>query len=546
MPRPNILLFFTDQQRYDTVACTHSDPAIRASLKTPNLDRLCAEGIRYERSYTPNPVCIPARYNMITGLPARYHGHSDNSGSPLPQGIPCLAELLSNAGYSTHAVGKMHFMPPREHHGFHRMELMEETPHHRADDDYLRYLDAVGCRVMHQHGVRHFLYHQPQRAQMPEEHHGSKWVADRAIDYLRRTAGRDRPFFLKASWIHPHPPQHIPERLADMYVGAPLPPRIERVDAPSDRSDLPPKSRNSFQLGEGFFEHPERLRRHMEHYHASVSFVDEQMGRVLETLDELGLADNTLVLATSDHGEMLGDHDCLQKASPFESAVHVPFIMRFPGTIEPGTVDRDQFVDLNDVMPTFLDAADVEYPGPHELPGSSLLSSGGKRDRSVQYIENSCGPKRWVSLRNAQYKYVHSYYGWEALYDMEKDPLEQHNLLADGVPSECAGVREDLRRQLVEYEERWGLPGNVFWKDMMKFQQYPLPTGPKARNSQLPPWINNLTPEERAEYGALWDEVLAAIEKEPLVKLSEMDVDAWAARCGVPQEFVERVKREGR
>ncbi|MFH1706848.1 MAG: sulfatase-like hydrolase/transferase [Planctomycetota bacterium] len=193
MAQPNILLLLTDQQRHDTVACVHNGAT---DLRTPGFDRLCAEGVRFDRAYTPNPVCIPARYNLLTGLPARYHGHADNNSTPLPDGIPCLPQILSNAGYLTHAVGKMHFRPMREHHGFHRMELMEETSPHRADDDYLRFLQANNCRVMHQHGVRHLLYHQPQRSLVPEELHGSRWVADRAIEFLRSGTGGGRPFLL--------------------------------------------------------------------------------------------------------------------------------------------------------------------------------------------------------------------------------------------------------------------------------------------------------------------------------------------------------------
>ncbi|MBN1807934.1 MAG: sulfatase-like hydrolase/transferase [Planctomycetes bacterium] len=543
--RPNIVLFFTDQQRYDSVACSHGDPRVRESLHTPNLDRLCSEGARFDRAYTPNPVCIPARHNMMTGLPARYHGHAANSGNPCPRELPVLPQLLSDAGYLTHAVGKMHFRPMRRHHGFDRMELMEETPRYREDDDYLMYLKSVGCNVLHQHGVRHLLYHQPQRSLVPEEHHGSRWVADRSIEFLRRAAAEDRPFFLKSSWIAPHPPENVPERLADLYAGAALPGRIPRLEPPDDRSDLVPMARNRFELGEGMLDDPPRLRRHREHYHVSISFVDEQMGRILDCLDELGLASNTLLLFASDHGEMLGDLDCFQKSLPYESACRIPFIMRFPGVIEPGSVDSEHFVDLNDVLPTFLDAAGVNYPGPLELPGASLLDAGSGRDRSVQYIENGNGPKRWCSLRDAKYKYVYSYYGGhEALFDMVQDPFEQRNLLTEGVPADLRPVYDHMRRRLVDYEERWGLAGMIEWKDFLRLQPYALPAGPKARNSQYPPpWILTLPPEELAGLRHPTEEIIDAVRDEPLVRLSELDLEGWARRVGLDGDFVERVRR---
>ncbi|HTL53921.1 MAG TPA: sulfatase-like hydrolase/transferase, partial [Planctomycetota bacterium] len=395
MDRPNILLLLTDQQRADSIACSHTDPALRASLRTPNLDRLCAQGCRFDRAYTPNPVCIPARHNLISGLPARYHGHPDNMAVPAPYHLPMLPQILSDGGYRTHAVGKMHYQPARRHHGFDRMEIMEETPKHREDDDYLLYLKSVGCKVQHQHGVRHLLYHQPQRSLVPEQHHGSKWVADRSIAFLQNTAHRTQPFFLKASWIAPHPPENVPARLADLYAGKPLPARIPRKNPRADFSDLIPSVRNHWELGEGMLQDPPRLRRHQEHYYASIAFVDEQVGRILDELDRLRLADNTLVLFTSDHGEMMGDLDCFQKSAPYESASHIPLIVRYPHVVQPGTVDRDHFVDLNDVLPTVLDAAGEKYPGPLELPGASLLKLDRGKDRTVQYIENGNGVKRW-------------------------------------------------------------------------------------------------------------------------------------------------------
>ena len=547
MPRPNILLLLTDQQRFDTIACANADPAIRSSIRTPNLDKLCAQGLRFDRAYTPNPVCIPARHNLITGLPARYHGYPDNASTPLPRYLPVLPQLLADAGYRTHAVGKMHFQPMRRHHGFDRMELMEETPKYRSDDDYLLYLLSVGCNVAHQHGVRHLLYHQPQRSLVPEEHHGSKWVADRSVAFLRQAAKEQRPFFLKSSWIAPHPPENVPDRLADMYVNATFPQRIERHAPRPDGVDLIPMARSRFELGDGMLNDPARYRRHVEHYHASVAFVDEQVGRVLAELDALGLADNTLVLFTSDHGEMLGDLDCFQKSLPYESACHISLILRFPGRVPNGSVESERFVDLNDVLPTFLDAASVTYPGPVRLPGGSLLDLDKGRDRSIQYIENGRGPKRWCAIRTAHWKFVHSYYGGvESLFDLESDPKEQRDLLLDGVPPELASEYRGLRRTLAEYEKQWGMPGMVEWNDFLAISPFKIKTGAAARNAQYPPpWLKTLSADERAEVADPLEEIVKAVEKEPAVKLSALDLDGWSETVGTPNAFVEKVRREG-
>jgi arylsulfatase A-like enzyme len=179
--RPNILLLITDQQRYDTIHAGGFSHMI-----TPNMDRLAREGIYYENAYSPNPICMPARHNLLTGLPARYHGYPDNRwGVGLPLGIPTLPGILSDDGYETQTIGKNHFYPPRRHNGYERMQLMSEIPAFREQDDYAVYLKRVGLgNIRNIHGVRNLLYMMLQRSLIPEEHHGTTWVADRTIDFF--------------------------------------------------------------------------------------------------------------------------------------------------------------------------------------------------------------------------------------------------------------------------------------------------------------------------------------------------------------------------
>jgi len=134
--RPNILLIMTDQQRSDTVHAAGAE-----FMKTPHMDRLAAEGRLYRNAYSPNPICMPARHNMLTGLPARYHGYPDNCwGFGMPDGLPTFPEILSDNGYETRTIGKNHFYPPRRHNGYLNMELMQEVPAFREQDEYLMYL----------------------------------------------------------------------------------------------------------------------------------------------------------------------------------------------------------------------------------------------------------------------------------------------------------------------------------------------------------------------------------------------------------------------
>ena len=504
-------------------------------MLTPNLDRLAREGAVFTSAYTPNPVCVPARHNLITGLPASYHGYFTNSGAPMPRDIPVLPGILMDEGYDTRAVGKMHYRPARRHNGFAKMELMAEIPRFREDDEYAMYLKAVGLGGIHNiHGVRNLLYMVPQRSLIPEEHHGSTWVGDRSVDYILKAAGR-RPFFLFSGWIAPHPPFDVPEPFCDMYAGRDLPePYVSEtpVSGPAGRSrwnaDGPGGS------GEPL------VRRVRELYCGAISLIDKSVGRILDALEDTGELDNTLVIFTSDHGEMLGDHGAYQKMLPYDSCSRIPFIARYPERIEGGTV-RDDFVDLNDVLPTVLDVTGVEYPGGISLPGGSIFRDD--KDRSHQYMEYGKGATRWVSLRNARFKYNYYYGGgYEELLDLVEDPRETVNLLySRSDEPEVREARDRLRAALVGCEETWGPEHYVAGGDFIELKA---PEYRPSRNSQFQTFPLNLSEEERAQMGDPWEEAIRATRDEESVNLHELDLEAWE-RNGAPREVVERIRREG-
>ena len=525
--RPNILLLFSDQQRQDSIAA-HG----QTCLATPHMDRLVREGCRFRNAYTPNPVCVPARYNLLTGLTSRYHGYCDNGAHHLDIAIPTLPQLLSDHGYVTQAVGKMHFQPARRHHGFERMELMEECPAARRDDDYARYLAAQGLgEVMHIHGVRHLLYMSPQRSLIPDRHHGSTWVGERAADFIRQHPG-DRPFFLWASWIAPHPPFDVSEEFADLYAGVDLPAPLARTwpgqpwrSAHVERWPSIPADRR-----------PAFLRRMRELYHASIAQVDRAMGRVLAALDERGLSDDTVIIQTSDHGEMLGDLGLVQKEVPYEASVRIPLTIRYPRRFAAGSV-REDFADLNDILPTALDAAGIRYPG-GELPGASLFGEG--RDRRHQYVEYGQASGRWVSLRDARYKLIHRYAGdVEELYDLQDDPCESRDLLAARDPA-AEAVRARLRPILLERELRWGprhYAGPGFFMNIA-------PYDPGLYANQTLPEFPRLDPgASAAGYWRRFEhELRQAVEREPLVDFSTFSPEVFA-RHGIPAEVAEGLRR---
>lgn len=514
MKRPNILLITTDQQRYDTIAAMGYD-----FMVTPNLDRLAAEGCCYPNAYSNNPVCMAARHNIITGLTARHHGFDDNyfeeSPKVIPHNLPTFPQLLSDAGYDTIAVGKMHFQPCRRHNGFTKMELMEEIPRNLEDDEYAMYLRDNGFGdIQSIHGVRHLLYMLPQRSLIGEEHHGSSWVAKRSIHHLKENAGK-RPFFLWSSFIAPHPPFDVPGEWADLYKGKTLPPL---------KASKTPVS----GLAEGkkcIADYPNEayLRRARELYYASISFVDYNIGKILRELKDIGEYDNTLILFTSDHGEMLGDHGTFQKMLAYDGSARIPFIARYPEKLRAGSTDR-RFVDLNDLLPTFLDVAGVAYPNPDILPGESIFRMDGKKDRSVQYVENGHGGRRWVSLRDRWYKYNYYYGGGrEELFHMETDPDETTNLLYENPGADILAAKERLKALLIGYELRYGLEGYVEDGRFAVFEEPPI----SFYRENNPPMFPG---KQDREYVGLEEEVKRAVREEETVKLEELDVRYFAGK----------------
>lgn len=452
MNRPNVLILLSDQQRYDTVGA-----AGYSHMITPNLDRIAREGALFCNAHSANPVCMPARHDLITGFPARVHGYYGNAESQRIRDYrtPTIARIFSDYGYRTVAVGKMHFSPCKEHHGFDEMISMEELPVIRQQDEYLMYLKEEGLgHIQNPHGVRPHIYHIPQTAQQDEAHHGTAWVANKAIQWL--SENEDNPFFMMCGFIQPHPPWNIPNECKGWYDEKQIPSPI-----PVSRLPFEDEGRAEWFGDLDSKEQKEKIRKA---YYTAVSMVDKQVGRILDYLKESGQLDNTLIIYTSDHGEMLQDKGYYSKELPYDSAVRVPMIVRYPEKFTPGE-RREEFVDLLDVLPTCLDVCGMDYPDPNvELYGKSLVQ---KENRDYQFAATGTMPLRWVMCRNKQYKYIYHYLGgYEELYDMSKPEVE--NLLTSTMEKSLRTIYEDLRARTISYEERWGIEGGVVNGEFIK------------------------------------------------------------------------------
>ena len=493
MPQPNILILHTDQQRFDTINAlghTHVD--------TPNIDRLVARGTSFTRAYSSNPVCMAARHDLLTGVSGRHHGYWGNSRAFIQdRALQTVPRLLTEAGYQTIGVGKMHHRPDREHHGWAHMRTMEELPNCRENDAYLQYLDRSGFgHIRCQHGVRPLFYHVPQVSRVPEEHHGSAWVATEMIDWL--TEERDRPFYAFASWVGPHPPLYVPQNYLDQYHDRSLP-------DPCGQPDF------SWRQTPATLENVEGLpyQRLREAYFAAITLIDTHIGRILDTLEETRQIDNTVIIFMSDHGEMLGDREGYQKHVPYEGSAHIPMIACGPG-IPQGVCESP--VTTWDVAATVLEVSNVEVPDDHALVGESLRNVANESgDRSIVF-QNGGGAKRYVAAANRTHKFVHWYNGGdEWLFDLTSDPFEQVNII-----NQAPDVANELRDACLRFEMKHG-PADATADGTFRDHEF-VQAGPKTctlhpvwSSHQYPTWTNGYSVQDLERIG---DEMRLCLEEE--------------------------------
>ncbi|OPZ19981.1 MAG: Arylsulfatase [candidate division BRC1 bacterium ADurb.BinA364] len=489
--RPNILLITSDQQHFSTLG------SVNPKIRTPALDRLAREGTRFDRAYCNNPVCSPSRSTIITGLYPAWH-HCWTIGVKLPEDVPTVGGIFQRHGYATTLVGKGHFQPLasepdqvsiesrpalwdmefwRRFHGpWYGFERIELTRGHTDESDvgqhypiwleeqglanwrdYFERRDEAGNRIRQTHSWT-----------LPERFHYTTWTAERAIANMERHAGEGRPFFLWASFHDPHPSYLVSEPWASMYRPEEMepgaldpdelqystPPHRKTQEAKPDFSEFKETPHMNFGYHSHRFDR-QAFQKNMAVYYGMVSFMDSQIGRILDSLERLGLADNTLVVFTSDHGHFLGQHGLIAKG-PFhyEDMIRVPMIARWPGRIPAGQASRS-LQALVDYAPTFLDAADIAIPG--MMQGASQLEAWQNPQVSARdhvIVENRHQPSA-VHLRtylDERYKLtVYRGRPYGELYDLQEDPGETHNRWDD---PDYARIKSELFRNFLDAELR--------------------------------------------------------------------------------------------
>lgn len=415
---PSILFIQTDQLSAEMIGSYGSKIA-----STPNIDALADRGVSFDSAYCNFPLCAPSRFSMLSGQLNSKIGAYDNAAE-FPSSVPTVTHYLRRMGYQTCLIGKMHFIGADQLHGFEERRTSDIYP-----SDFVWTGDWTDIRAKHANDARSFSEAGVcvRNVQMDYDDEVTHRAERKLYDLAR--SDDERPFFLLVSFTHPHDPYQCLQAHWDRYRHD----EIEMPNAGTVAGD-PHTHRLRVQTGlAGFDMTEEHIRTARHAYLGSVSYVDDQIGRLLRVLRRVGLDDDTAVVFTTDHGDMLGEHGLWYKKSFFEQSCRVPLIVTTPDHAVPSRVTKN--VSLVDLLPTLMDIAGTgDAPEPIEpVDGLSLVplmgGSGDTRDDVVygeMLAESALGPL--LMIKRGPWKYIHGDPDPAQLFNLETDPLEVENL----------------------------------------------------------------------------------------------------------------------
>ena len=429
---PHVILLMTDQQRFDALGCA-GNPAIL----TPNLDKLSQDGNMFMYGYSSCPSSTPARAGLVTGMSPWKHGLL-GYGDEAERYENEFPRVMKDLGYYAVGVGKMHWYPQWNKRGLD--VLLSDESGRKYSENYMT--DYRKWFALHAGGKNPDITgigwndHGASLYKLPEELHPTTWTGETAVEMINNYEG-DKPMYLKVSFARPHSPYDPPKRFYDMYANLPEPSAPAMGDwIPEEwKSKTNPKEDRQAAIGNFGDEYAKNSRRY---YYASVTFVDEQLGHVIDALKKKGMYDNAIIFFVSDHGDMMGDHCMWRKTYAYEGSTHVPFIVKLPKGIKScyakGEKIMDKVVELRDVLPTAIDIANGKQP--EAMDGESLLPIFENRDaewREYLDLEHSAfyfDDSSWCALTDGNMKYVYFYNtGGEQFFDLKKDPYEEKDLV---------------------------------------------------------------------------------------------------------------------
>ena len=436
--KPNIVLIMPDQLRADFLGC-YGDKFIQ----TPNIDALAQQGLQFNRALSPSPVCIPARASLLTGHNALSTGILTNNYWLRPDhedcGLLSFTNALSEKGYHTEGIGKMHFIPWDIEEGFSHRWIAEDKRHIHIQDDYADYLAAHGLRKLA--GTEEPGYLASRMASVsliPWEQQVDVWVGERSVEFIEGCP-KDRPYFLWVAFPGPHDPYNPPAEILDSIRPAeefPL-----SIPGSADSQTFQSSFIQAHLTGSAqadFREFPESAKQTIRrHYAGLVQIIDHQVGRILNAIEEQDFGRETLIFFASDHGDFLGDFDMVGKALFYESSARIPLIAK--GT--PYQAGQSQhLVSLTDLYATILSHAGIKLTA----QDSQVIPTKPDQETRKNLLGATGAGLMWCDERWKLSRYKN---GLSTLFDVEVDPLEQNNLLLD---PDFADIRNQMEVELTK------------------------------------------------------------------------------------------------
>ena len=497
--KPNIVVVQADQLAPQMLGA-YGDAAAR----TPHIDALAEDGAVFDRAYCTTPLCAPSRASMMTGLMPSELGCHDN-GDDFPSSTPTFAHHLRTAGYHTALIGRMHFIGPDQHHGFEERLTTDVYP---ADMDMVPDWERpVGERLQWYHDADAVFTAGVSRATVQQDFDDE--VGFRALRHLNdrvranQAEGEDLPFLMVTSFIHPHDPYEPPaehwDRFADGDVPDPAHPEV-----PSEADD--PHTHRLREMSGLDRRDPtlEEVRRARRSYYAAVSYIDDHVGRIRARLEDLGLLEDTVIIVTSDHGDMLGEKGLWFKMSPYEQSSRVPLIIHGPDHLVPSGRCTNP-VSLLDLLPTLLELAGAQEEDVRAQRGLSLLESArresagraGPEDRDVVVEYLAEGTRRpQLTLVRGRYKFVLCPGDPDQLFDLDTDPDELDDLAS--APEHAELVRS-LRKAV---EARYDVA--ALEEEVRASQARRRLVAEALQRGRARPWDFAPDPEQRYVRGDFW------------------------------------------
>ncbi len=478
----NILFITSDQQHWHTLGLNNPE------VRTPNLDRLARRGVFFDRAYTPNPTCTPTRCSWLTGMYPSQHG-AYSLGTKLMEDVPTVNDEFHRHRFRSAIIGKAHFQPllstpeypsleayPTLHdldfwrqfkgpfYGFDDFELARNhTDEAHVGQHYALWMEAKGCKDWRKYFVSNVpgqrvpgdkLADSPHRRpepgaawEIPEELHYDNWIAERTIARLQEYQRNNENFFLWASFFDPHPPYMVPEPYASMYDPAKV--TVPEI-TPGELDDKPPhfgmtqqehpdfsayktdEGSNALHGASSHLRSREVRAKNIATLYGMMTMLDTYVGKILDALDASGLADSTLVVFTSDHGDFFGQHGlCFKAIHHYEDLLRVPLIASLPGVLPENVVDSS-LQNTVDLAPTFLGCAGI--PVPRRMTGLNQMAAWSGQappPRQNVIVENHHNPTTMHIKTMVTDRYKITVYGNAAcgeLFDLQQDPGELVNL----------------------------------------------------------------------------------------------------------------------